>query len=1330
MACCLEITDDTLFGMKLNTLLINRGTAALRRIFDSYVPPPQLLKFLNRKKSNIRKLNREGKINKSQWDKLYPVLAVGTPASKHFDISLLYVLLRNVCGMPAPATGWIAKPPSTDNTVQAAVKTIHWYRNHYSHATIVEIDEASFHSSWKEIADAVERLGEDPSRVEDLRATPLSASIYIERLAKFDFSGEVHFYASKYHPGTRRWVFSHVESWFQNRMSDSRVLIITGNAGMGKSVIAAQLCHNMKERSVLGGMHFCQHNNQRRRKPELMVQSLARHLCDNLPGFKDVLTGQLACLNTTDLTTMNMEELFTHVLQETTNMMADPGMNILLVVDAVDECEHQGRNELFDMIRTQFHKLPSWIKFVITGRTEQAMIDKLAHFNPFVLHPSDEKNEKDIELFFEDSLRRLLPNTSIEQNVSRFVSQAEGLMLYAHFVIKHIEDHKSTLTPSNLSDVFPRGITSVYEQYIDRLQKDLGVGKERFFDFLSSLAAARSPLPATMGSRILGLCYDIEDGWSQFQKMSASISRLLPIHDGCIDVFHKSIVDWLCHPELYGQHKFTVKITRGNVVLLKECERTYNSIKQRQDVPVEYSQEERYALQHGTHHFTALPKLDESQKNRLFRHACSLELLFAQLQSKACDVFSLIEELQSIKPVLKLSGDDSKEVDDCITCLRRHPYLLMENPNMIFQLLANEAESTAISLEACSVMYQTKYQLPLRLEVVNRSQTTDPVITKFRCKTSVNCCDILNQAEHTLLVCGCAEGFVHLFSVETGRELWSCRSDVVIDIWPTEEERCNYCFFVPQHGVVVHGRFDKAVTFDGGSKELFPENEHTFIDACISQDRKTMVTRETHVTNNLMIWELAKGELVIKLEPPTGGITCCAISSCEQYVISGSFDRGVSLWNMNVRDYTYQQNAFSIEEPLTVDCLSASEGNSQFVLLNSSKKQLLTFCELLTNEFERSELREINLGSTHRSLGVSNRGDCLYICGESRQLHCSGLPFAIRIAPISKRTRWTYAKEVDTERVLLKDFDTVYMCRTLENKSSAEMADCGVRAISFSANGQHLYVLCKVGMSVYEASSGRWLRGNRSIHAKSFALSPNDKSILFQREACFELWNSDLQQRVKSLEHPITPQRFFSYLDNDLVLFVSRSGHIQIWNLDESTFRDINGPKQSMIECCDIFVFEQKDGVSHYRLLCCDRQRGLMLYDTVKVHHIQRSVPEEEIVKCCKFSFDGRCIATGHIDGSLQLWDGQHLDLKKRLGCGDNLLKECGYLEQGFGDAVATVSESGTLTIWDAFSRAQLGSMKFESNIHGLAASPVKAQVCIALEDKFVIVNVHRLEFD
>lgn len=42
------------------------------------------------------------------------------------------------------------------------------------------------------------------------------------------------------------------------------------------------------------------------------------------------------------------------------------------------------------------------------------MIDKLVYFNLFVFYFLDEKNEKDIELFFEESLRWLLFNISIE----------------------------------------------------------------------------------------------------------------------------------------------------------------------------------------------------------------------------------------------------------------------------------------------------------------------------------------------------------------------------------------------------------------------------------------------------------------------------------------------------------------------------------------------------------------------------------------------------------------------------------------------------------------------------------------------------------------------------------------------------------------------------------------------------------------------------------------------------------------------------------------------------------------------------------------------------
>lgn len=1031
---------------------------------------------------------------------------------------------------------------------------------------------------------------------------------------------------------------------------------------------------------------------------------------------------------------MNIEELFTHLLQEPTNMMEDPGKNILLVVDALDECDYDGRNRLLDVIMSQFHKLPSWIKFLVTGRPENAVADKLAHLKPFVLQALDKNNEKDIELFLKDKLTGISPNSDVTKNIHRFVSQAEGLMLYAHYFIQFVDDHRNTLTPADIKGIFPRGIASVYEQYFDRLMVNLGVEEGLYGKFLASLAAARSPLPVTMASRILGLCLDTVDGNSgEMQKISGSISSLLPIRDGCIDVFHKSIIDWLSSPELYGHHRFSVDVNRGDAILSMECQKTYQAIKDRNDVLAECTTEERYALQHETYHSIAFARVDESQKNRLFRHSCSLDLLFAKLQSKACDVFSVIEELQSVKAVLNLPQVDSMELDDCITCLRRHPYVLMENPKMMFQLLVNEAETASMSLEACAVMHQPKYGLPLRLEVVNRAQSKDPVITKFRCKTNVNCCDVVNNHEHSLLVCGCSGGLIHMFSLETGREIWCCQGEEV-EVWP-EEERCNYCVFVPQHGAVIHGRFDRAVTFGGESMQLFPDNNHTFIDSCVSRDRKMLVTRQTHLTADLLVWDLDTGKQLTRLSQATESITCCTISTCGQFVISGSFDHGVSLWDISASDPKCQHNQFNGEQPWIIDCLASLEGNSQIVLVNSSKQQSLSVCELGAGAYETSMTTHVHLGSAHRSLGVSSDGARLYVCGDSQYISSSSLPFIVRIVPISSATRWEYAREVDSERVLLRDYDTVYMCHSLENASSSAMTDRGVQAVSFSVDGKHVYVLSKGGMSMYEASSGRFLLSNATItKANTFALSPNGEAILIQTKDTFEIYNCNLEHQW-SLEHPVGHQTFFKYIDDDRVLFLSKKGEIQVWNLTSSnlTLGKTNNSKNSLVECCDIFPFKRNAnnvGTSHYRLLCCDRLGVLRLNDTFNGNTITQKIPKEQMAKCCKFSPDGGSVATGHIDGTLRIWDGRCLALKKILPGGDGLIKGCAYLVQDLGDLVVSLHESGVLKVWDAFSRCVLGSMVFENKLRGLVTSPVNTQVCVVLEDKIVVLNVHRPEFD
>ena len=190
----------------------------------------------------------------------------------------------------------------------------------------------------------------------------------LRKLTKSEFRGDIEYYVQRFQEGTREWVFERVQNWLDDRSSQNRVMVISGNAGVGKSVIAAVICKRMQEAGRLSGSHFCQYNNVRYCKPQLMIQSLACHFSHALPEYKQALVEQLSRNLGTDLNNMGVEELFALLFKEPLSAVGDPGRNMLMVIDGLDESEYQGRNELLDVIANQFCKLPIWIRFLVTTR--------------------------------------------------------------------------------------------------------------------------------------------------------------------------------------------------------------------------------------------------------------------------------------------------------------------------------------------------------------------------------------------------------------------------------------------------------------------------------------------------------------------------------------------------------------------------------------------------------------------------------------------------------------------------------------------------------------------------------------------------------------------------------------------------------------------------------------------------------------------------------------------------------------------------------------------------------------------------------------------------
>jgi WD40 repeat protein len=156
---------------RLSRLLVDKGTEALRNTLDA-VHPANLPAVLNANRTTLLKL-KPRVINDTQWDLLFPPSG-NPPDSKTFDVTLLTVLLRNLAGLPPPATGWNAMPPDIDNSLQANITRIKLFRNQvYGHVTSTQVDKITFDNLWQKISKALVDLKIPQKEIDDLKTCPL-----------------------------------------------------------------------------------------------------------------------------------------------------------------------------------------------------------------------------------------------------------------------------------------------------------------------------------------------------------------------------------------------------------------------------------------------------------------------------------------------------------------------------------------------------------------------------------------------------------------------------------------------------------------------------------------------------------------------------------------------------------------------------------------------------------------------------------------------------------------------------------------------------------------------------------------------------------------------------------------------------------------------------------------------------------------------------------------------------------------------------------------------------------------------------------------------------
>ena len=149
---------------RLTRLLMCGGLRLLRETFDSIHSPADLPVKLS--DPAVKAQLRGSRLTRQEWDCLYPSPGVYGKSSD-FDITLIFRLLRTICGLTPPPgpRGWDDLPITSDYSLVADLVRIKYYRNEvYSHSKMMEISDTKFIGLWKKISEALIRIAAAISR--------------------------------------------------------------------------------------------------------------------------------------------------------------------------------------------------------------------------------------------------------------------------------------------------------------------------------------------------------------------------------------------------------------------------------------------------------------------------------------------------------------------------------------------------------------------------------------------------------------------------------------------------------------------------------------------------------------------------------------------------------------------------------------------------------------------------------------------------------------------------------------------------------------------------------------------------------------------------------------------------------------------------------------------------------------------------------------------------------------------------------------------------------------------------------------------------------------
>ena len=380
-------------------------------------------------------------------------------------------------------------------------------------------------------------------------------------LVPFDFGPELARHLCDF--SGREWIGSMLDAWIAN--PHGRMLVVTGEPGIGKSAIAAWLSQVRHEQ--VAAIHFCTPHNDRTTNPAEFIASLVAQLSSQLDGYLAVVEQRHP-----ESTRATANDAFRELIVEPIRMLPARPL-ALVIVDGLDEaCAPDARHDIVEILGNQAEDLPAWLRIVATSRPDQRVLGRLRNLDCWELAASDQANVDDLSRYIAARLQAA-PFDAAERAVDvrkiadRLMHLAQGNFMYARKTLDALAD--GTLAPDDLGRL-ASGLSGYFTGLFGRLFAEIDYERE-VQPLIRALIAAPEPLTFAALKAATG---------SSPEWLHRSLRRLTALlevsHDGeeaAYSLFHRALTDWLTDKESAGIYWCDVEL--GHAALAESCWKEY-----------------------------------------------------------------------------------------------------------------------------------------------------------------------------------------------------------------------------------------------------------------------------------------------------------------------------------------------------------------------------------------------------------------------------------------------------------------------------------------------------------------------------------------------------------------------------------------------------------------------------------------------------------------------------------------------------------------------------------------------------------------------------------